>query len=418
MSSDWDMEVMTEPPKISDGVLAVTSQNLLPCLIWKDIEVIEETRRDLTVVERFIIEAGLRVEQLSPHDVEEITSLPVRAARRFLLRLCSSGVFTPASAGGFDINRDKGESALAEKAVAERHSVKWSFVFLPRTDDLIAFPVEKLNEISRLKAKCSAPVPTSVPSLGRLALLRERIQQRRVTDLPKHVVDLPDFEKDTKIENLCPAYSCRGEVWEVDRCSTLKLWLSGLDKNNRESEHELKLSNPPGLKELWDSAANVLADPIMLKSAEKMIGKYFGFAAGEAPELRQRGPSRYTAVLTKAAAEAVFIKGASLTASFGLAVRSSEWSTELEISFKPDSKAAAALFIIDKSVALLLKSTNMDRNAVETAIREGVGTDALGPEDAKLVTVESVLDRLWVRGQFDLIYSMRYATDFNYEQNS
>jgi hypothetical protein len=416
MTSEGNIKILTEPPAISDGVLAVTNQSLLPCLIWKDIEVTQETRRELTVVERFIIAAGLRLEQLSPQDVEEITSLPVRAARRLLLRLCSTGIFTPGFGGGFEVMRERAESALSRKAVSERRSVKWSFVFLPRTDDLIAFNPEtpQLNEISRLKATCQAPVPSSVAGSGRLALLRERILKRRIINLPENVVELSDFKTDTKIENLCPAYACRGELRLRDKRQTLRFWLTGFDKKNKEAEYELEFMDAPGLAKLWADTANSLAEPTVQESVLESIREYFGFAAGIAPELRQRGPSRYTAVLTKAAAESL-PKRFSLIAPFGLTFRRPEWWTELEISFEPDTKAAAVLFATDKAVALLSQSMCMDENSIETAIREAVGTYDLGSEHSGLVTTESVLDRLWVMGRFHIIYSGRAATDFNYE---
>lgn len=418
MSFKPQFTVLTRPPAVPDGTVAVTAGRLLPCLVWNDVEVIEETKRELTLVERFIIKAGLELEQLAPLDIEETISLPKRIVYRLLVRLCVARIFAPIENGRFEVLRENAERAVQERSASERRPGKLSFIFLPRTDDLIAFHAgsAELQRLFRLKGVYKAPVPASAAGMSRASLLRERIQQRRIVNLPGEIVDAANnTSPDDTISALCPAYTCRGEWMESDGRTKMRMWLAGLGKRGQESEQYLELDDAAGLKTLWQGTLDALAAPSGLKAAEGAIAKHFYLPAEHSAELVQRAPSCYAAGLTKPAVAAAFGKGIGLLHHFGLAINGQEWGTEINVGFEPKTKAAAVLFATDRAAALVSRIPTLGRGDIESAIREGAGHYKLNEEHAQLVTPESVLDRLWQLGSFHLVYSLRTLDDFTYE---
>lgn len=399
-------ELSESPPRLKEGVLIVVREALLPMLLWEDIKVVRHVRKELTIVERFILEVALTLKTFYTGEIEEITSIPRRAVQRIVRHLVSMGALSIGDDGNYSVLETTARKALKEKALIEKRGGKLTFVYLPGTDDLLAFDKEKGDrralELDRLMPASSRPVSADVQQEKKHAFLNRRVSSRSVANLPDDVVEVPVPDDDRNIPELCPAYHCHGQVVRED--DSMRLFLTIYSKKRKDEDEPLSvpvnLTGADALVKLWTEMAELLEKEDYYMEIWRLIEP-----KGSKPISVERLESgEWSFSVDRDTAQAIASGGRYLVLPFGLLIKSEESILHLAMKLVPSDGAAATVFAVDEAVTQLLKvpepltGAHLDRVASELT-----------------ADPEAIKGRMWGLRHYRHIYSLREREDFCYE---
>lgn len=385
----------------------------MPCFIWLDVEVSREIRHELTVLERFIIEAGVELGSFDERDIEEITSIPARIVRRFMLRLLRSGT-AEVERGVFKVLPDIATRVLQQEFTSELKPAKLTFLYFPRTDDLIACPDDDdVRRILRLRPAFAAPVPQERAGKPVGDFLADRIEARTVSGLPRDIVRLSANDNLGDMPKLCQTWRASAQVRGTNEGLRLYLTFYGQSKKNPEhAEHaNVQLRGAEGLTNLWVSLPQSLSD----SRYSSALSEPLGLVGGRPRAIVALGPSRYAVRLRAADTQALFDQGICLSNARGLGLCASEFIAEVEVNYTPEQPESAHQFAIDRAVVILRNKQPSDIGDLQAAIVTACATENVSPNAARRVTTDAVLSRLWELEDFGIIYALRAQEDFRYE---
>jgi hypothetical protein len=399
------------PPDVADEPLVVITEALLPIFDWIDVPVVRAVEHKLSAVERFLIEAALRLGDLDVEDIEELTGLPEEATRRISGHLCEISVLA-AQYGRYVANEEAAVATLTRESLVELRPDVLTFVVLPRSGDAIAFEHKQGRtappQISRLDPVASAPVPGTYRDATRTAMLRALAEARRVADLPEDVTEIAAPAAEEPVPDICPVYRYAGRL----RLRAGQVRATGYIYGERGEERvRLDLSRAGHLIDYWLNQAELL----YLTETFEAVCREIGCSPADA-KARRAGASHWAFQVNSTGARDLTRRGVRLCRPGGLEILSPDGPTKIEVaaSFEPADAEAAISFAADAAADLLEELppdslTPADLGQAVVTACEAHQVQA-GPE-----TEHEVRTRLWARGHQYLVYKLRAGEDFSYD---
>lgn len=404
-------------PRISRSATVQVREALVPMQLWTSVPVVQRIDEELTIVDRFVLEAALALDPMYPRDVEEVTQIPQDAITRIAGRLTGLGLLTSDGAG-YRADPDAAYAALNQRS-APRYVTAWlSFLYLPDGDDLVAFATGSgqaaapmLNRVGPVGDKA---LPEDAAGVPVAEFIGPRIRAGTVAGLSDDIVDAAgaatpggdDEDGDLpgtgpRVPDTCPVYRCAGHVKRDGGGVTLVLRITGRT-GNREA---CVIPGADGQAELWESIDVRVPDALT------------GWDGGIRPE--KVTPTSWRFTLDEAAADSASSRHIPISEPSGLSVTEMpSCVVETEIDFEPLDRAAARIFALDHAVRDVTEtapsSVSGSREALTRAAVSGAARyAAYGLGDSSL-TGDDVEERLWAGNYFGHVYAFREAEDFAY----
>ncbi|MFF5113594.1 hypothetical protein [Streptosporangium sp. NPDC000509] len=425
------MKLRSITPTVLEGdAVAIISESFLPMLYWRNVPVLRRRSRELTSLERFVLEMGLALGTIDPTDFSAVTSLPPSVLAGAAWQLVADGVLTP-DGTGYRVDPGRSVEALTQQSVHRLVRSTADFVLLPRTGDLLVVASEKnswLRELERkqLTADLRAPVPPELKGYGRAAYLGMRVREGAAGTHGSGVADVPipdhgdvPLVEDLKggpgqpvLPGLCPAYRCSAVVrTDPDAGHVADVTLTGSrrrsGKDGEQVEVSVRLDGADGLLGRWLALADHLGDPVAQRAAWRELG-LVPERDGPPPRMRRRGPSAWELLLEGETARMIGDRGRMLAEPMGLAVQGEEAVAEVSCWFFPADDDARLLFARDDVVTSVMSAHDpageLERACAEAGRRYGTTLDE-----------ESVRERIWALGHYALAYELRRRKDFAYD---
>jgi hypothetical protein len=399
------------PPNVADEPLVVITEALLPIFDWIDVPVVRAVEQKLSAVERFLIEAALRLGDLDVEDIEELTGLPEEATRRIAGHLCEISVLA-AGDGRYVANEEVAQATLTRESLIELRPGVLTFLVLPRSGDALAFEHKQGRtappQISRLVPGASAPVPDTYRDASRTVMLRTLIEARQVADLPEDVVEITEPGDDEPVPDVCPTFRYAGRL----QLRAGQVRASGHIYGERsEDKVRLDLSRADRLVDYWLSQAELLH----LADTFEAVCREIGCSPADA-KARRAGASHWAFQVNSTGARDLTTRGVRLCRPGGLELLSPDRTTKIEVvaSFEPADAGAAITFAVDAAADMLeeLPPDSLTPPDLGQAVATACATYQVEPGS---VTEHEVRTRLWTRGHQYLVYKLRADEDFGYD---
>jgi hypothetical protein len=400
--------VWTGSDSVPRNASVVIREALVPMLLWPSVPVLRRIYEELTVVDRFVAEAAVALAPMRAEDVEEVTTIPRDAVVRIAGRLVGLGLLRAEGADYHPVE-EAVRNALRQRAVPEERRGSMTFLYLPHSDDLIAFPVGPGLSRPPLLQKADpaevAPLPRELAGARRADVLRARIQSGRAAGLPPEVVDVLDDPTDDALPPSCPAYRCRGHVKSGDDG---RLVLEVLDRDGKKTA-QWTLSGATGQAAQWIALASRAADAGAAWTAD-----------GGTVQVRQDEPAAWTYALDSGAAQAATRDGVRLGDPAGLEIHDGDRREDdrvvvvVNARFEPLDRRATRVFALDDAIHAVVdqdpagvSADSVARATAAARARYGLAPDAL--------TGAEVTESLWTGRHYRHVYGLRAAKDFPYD---
>lgn len=377
-------------------------------LLWPSVPVIRRIYEELTVVDRFIVEAALTLAPMRAEDVEEVTTIPKDAVIRIAGRLVSLGLLRPDGADYYPVEA-AAQNALRERAVPETRKASMTFLYLPHSDDLIAFPTgpgrSKPPLLQKAKSAEIAPLPREIAGTGRADLLRARIRSGRAAGLPPDIVDVAEDTPDEALPSSCPAYRCRGHVKSNDDG---RLVLDVIDRNGKKTAQWT-----------FSGAIKQANEWIALTMRALDAGTSWTSVGGDV-QVIQEGPGAWMYVLDAVAANAAAQDGIRLSEPAGLEIHDGDrreddrMVVEVNARFVPLDHDATAVFALNHAIRTVIDQDTSSVSALTVKEATAAARVTYGLENDAL-TESRVADSLWTNKHYRHVYALRYTKDFPYD---
>jgi hypothetical protein len=387
-------------PKVPHAALAEVVEALLP-LHQFNAPVIKVVRDRLSVVERFIIEAALDLGSIAAIDVAEVTGLQPDLAARVIARVAAVGVLEPdEDAEAFRPVTPAAANALTDAELRQYHHAELTFLYLPRTDDLIAFEPGSGKTrpplLNRVAPVYQAPLPAELVGAKTAEFLEARIAAGTLLGLPDwlHGPE-PSAER---LPETCPAYRCRGHLRGGGKGPVLRL----VDATRTDRVQPFASAGEATGLTAWLSV-----------QAESLTG---AFAQWDEPVLSPHrldgdDDTAYGCDVPGDLARKMMTDGLPLSRPLGLAIHDEEARLRIGVRLRPADLPSRELFALDQAVAAVLAVPlrSLDADRLSAAV-----SAAGAAYDCELVAGQ-VRDELWRRRQFFHVYQLRAADDFAYD---
>ncbi|MEV0647434.1 hypothetical protein AB0I28_19400 [Phytomonospora sp. NPDC050363] len=368
----------------------------MPVLWWRDVPLAASEPVELTPLDRFVIEAAMKLGRLGKEDFELFTGLPQRVFGGLARRLWSlnmveltDGIITT-SAGAAD--------GLADGTAPRTRDINTDLLFLPYTDDLIA--VEGgLGDFERAIPRTQrngVPLPDRFHGLSRHELLRERVRAGSVLNLPAGVTGPANDSVDEPLDAmagvkgdptipLIPTIECSITVPHDLQHPHVILELTAKNASAR-----LDVGAPAGLIRWLTSVDRELQrEPTSLRP--------LGAGTFDSARLRYHDLGRWSVQVDGREASRLAELG-SLTAARCIDIRKEDVRLLSSIALRPSDPAAEELFALDEFLDRLLGAPD----EVYELAKSFTGDRAV------------LRRRAWTLGHFWIVHVLREAEDFAY----
>ncbi|MEV4320513.1 hypothetical protein [Actinocrispum sp. NPDC049592] len=382
----------------------VVSDAIVPMLLWPSVPVIHLVYEELTVVDRFVVEAALAIAPVRVEDIEEITGIPRDAITRIAGRLSGLDLLR---VDGLDYyaNEFNARQALDRRSVAERRPTSLTFLYLPYTDDMVAFaPGHRPDppHLHKVRKTDPAPLPTFIGGQSRAQLIRDRISAGDVAGLPAgmELVDVADDAGDDIVSDWCPAYRCRGHVRTREDATTLILDV--FDSDGRRAA-KCMIPAATGQAEEWRE----------LLDHAGSAGEAWQSGGGLVTASRT-GPMAWSYELDCAAAQSASDSGIALSEPASLLIQDSTNEVVVNTDFVPADNAASKVFALDQAIRAVSETdlAKVQPDSVARAVEAANSSYGLADD---VLTEAEVMQRLWANHHYRHIYAMRTIRDFDYD---
>ena len=391
------------PPEIPRNASVIVEEAWVPMLLWPSVPMIRVVYEELTVVDRFMVESALALAPMHAEDIEEVTTIPRDAVTRIAGRLTGLGLLR-ADGGGYFAVESTALAALERRSVPEHRTAFLTILYLPSSDDMVAFtqgpgrPDPPL--LQKVKAVQRAPLPPDVVGMNRAELLRDRIQTGRIAELPEDIVDAVDGAAQEALPDSCPAYRCRGHVRWRDSQATLVLDV--LDGDGKRAA-QCRIPGAVGQAAAW----------VALASQAKAAGDAWQVTGGEVAVL-QDGPAEWAYKLDGAAAEAAAREGLNLSQPAGLQIHHEDGVVAVRARFLPSDYAATRVFALHHAIRTVIEEDPARLVPDAVAVAAATARSTYGLADDTL-TESELAGQLWTDCHYRHVYALRATRDFAYD---
>lgn len=405
-------------PKIPRSATVLIKEALVPMHLWTSVPVVKCIDEELTIVDRFVLEAALSLAPMYARDVEEVTQIPEDAVTRIAGRLTGLGLLR-SDGGAYWAEADAAYDALTKQS-APRYATAWlSFLYLPDGDDLVAFSagpgqtaVPMLNRVAPISGKALASDVAGVPLTE---FIGQRIRSGTVARLPEDIVDVVEEVTSAdehgnddgpihvqRVPDTCSVYRCAGHVKRQGDDVTLVLQIKGR-AGNRE---KCVIPGAVGQANIWESIDVQVPDAV-----EDWDGRI---------AIEKITSASWRFILDEVAADSAAWRDVPISEPGGLSITElPSCIVEVEIEFEPEDSAAARIFALDHAVREVTEtayeSITGSRNILARAAESGAARFAEYGPGGLPVTGKDVEERLWAGNHFRHVYAIREAEDFAYD---
>jgi len=383
------------PRKVERRSRVVVQETLVTMLLWPSVPVLRRVDHDLTVIDRFVVEAALALDPMQPSDVEEVTGVPADAVGRIADRLVGLGALV-AGQEGYSATA-VARNALQRKTIPEERQAYLTFLYLPDTDELMAYPPgpQAANPplLQRAHPAGLTRLPDDVTAQSRSQFIRERLSA--VPGLPADIVDTIDSPELMPVD--CPQYRCRGTVRQP---------ADGMPELVLQIDHEAGkqvIAKIVGARQLADRWAQLAA-------AGSQAGEAWTTDGGKVTAT-QVSPTALTFELDGLAAAAADRQEVALGGPAGLLVHEENDVVYLEATFAAaddDARRILAVHHACREVSAMLPA-RVSPAVLQRAAEAAQEHLALGQET---IDAQDVIGALWQRRLYQHVYSARREEDF------
>jgi hypothetical protein len=368
-------------------------QAWLPMMVLQGIEVIVKVYEDMTMMERFVIEALLALKRMHASELQEIASIPTELALWLLTMLKHKGLVYELEESWYRPDVDRCTDAIEQRRIPMQRSDRIDCLWFPESREIVVVEKKKskslFRDLRRLNPGRRWPVPSDLQGTPRKNILINALEEGRIYGItPQTIQEVKDVG--TINNDMLPAYICKATV-AVDCRKSWRLSLIGLHPLRQEggtttvrSQEEVALPVPllQGLVNIWQDRITHEGRTI----ANHLLQKY-GFSA-----VTNHGMG-FHAMLSGDAALSISQEHI-LNTVFGVHVRiSDELECELPLTCQPSDKIAEKLFEVDMVV----------RDALHRVPSE---------ELFRRIPRQRLYERLWQLKLFKSLYDLREAEDF------
>jgi len=359
----------------------------LPMKVLDGVTLTVESRRSMSVMEKFAAEALLTLNAVKPVDLREIASIPEELAMWLLASLeqkglaCRKGdVFEPQIA--------QCTEALKQGAVSTTQEGTRDIIWFPETDEVVVLEnaTPFLRSLRKLVPEQNYPLPRKQQKQTRSSLLTKPLDEGRFygdsAGMVRQITDLKSVESEK-----CPAYCC-ATILPDDENSMWSLTISGPKKSRsstegpKRSDIEVPVPRLQALTNSWRQRIAASAAGVTNKLHDAYGLSHVNFATSGI-QTQLTGEQARTLAQTQL-----------LSDMLGLQVRiSDELEYILPLKLSPADGSAEKLFEIDRHVRQLLSPEN-----------------AL-PVEAD-ISMHDIRDRLWELQLYKPLYDLREVEDF------
>jgi hypothetical protein len=386
-----------------EGVVAIVAEALVPIVFWPRVTIVRAIDEELTVVERFLLEAAVQLGKVTNEMIEEITDLPSEVLDALFGGLVSFGLLV--KEGGAHVPQtEEVEQTLATGSLRRHSQDTCSIAFLPQTDEAVAYggPLNGRRRRSPPAPSLSVAtdkgyLPVGARTAGRRPseILEDLLVRRRIAGLPTDIVKIASDSEEQPLPETCPVYRVDGVI----RDGTPRL---DLRTATGDQQTKIDLSGADVLAARWMYLARFMEDPEGLERAAAALG-----CVARDMVLGPKGAGRLEVRLNERAAATASAQH-SLALPGGFNVIDAQSVITVQVELRPGDDAAAALFALDRAAARLRSDgTEAVAEILAAAAREFGVPETLLAEDA-------LVGRLWALAQYDLVYALRESEDFAY----
>jgi hypothetical protein len=392
----------TAPIPAPKNAHTVVVEALVPMLLWTSVPVVRRVDEELTIIDRFVVESALALAPMRAEDVEELTGVPREVVNRIAGRLTGLGLLR-GTGGAYYAVEDPARMALGQHSVPKYRQASLTFLYLPYSDDLIAFPPGPRQAdpplLQRATPAESAPTPPELAGADRTEALRARILVREVAGLPDDIVDAADPGAAHRIADICPAYRCRGWVRGSGTDTTLVL---GIRDNDGRETVQVSLRGAVRQAAKWSA----------IGEQASAAGLSWTASGGQVTAYRE-SPLDWVYRLDGAAADAAMADVA-LSAEARLEIHADECVLAVGARFAPLDAAASRRFALDHAIRAVAgtDARRLNHDVLTAAVDQARAGYELTADE---LTEAEVADRLWSDGHYWHVYALRSQRDFRYD---
>jgi len=394
-----------EAPRLAKETVAVVSEALVPMFLWPWVPVVKRIPDRLTSLERIACEAALQLLPVRPEDLVELTDVPRDVVDRVLARLVAADVLERGGDGEDHLPTEATVVVLAEQEVVRHEVTRCGFVFLPVTDELLAFP-GGVPAWGRARPAGHWPMPDDLAGTARATLIHGRIAAGLVRGLPDDIVGAaagPD-QPDDAVPDTCPAYRCRGRAVADGDATTVRLEVFP-DPAALSRPVGGQLPGAGGLAEHWRGSAGQVAAAVREWPGEVTV--------------EPDGPCSWRLALSApaalAAAEELADAGLVLTRPAALSLAAEDHIATAVVRFIPRDAQAMTVFAVEHAAQTVIREPDL-ASLGDTALHQALaGARAAYPDAGNGLTPAAVEARIWRLGHYQHLYALRRERDFSYD---
>lgn len=411
------LEISNIVPNVAENVLISAKNIILPIYILSDIRVQCERLEELTVLKRIILEAALEMESLESSDIEEITGISAAIAGRQLAILERAHLLETYDHRTYAPIRDKVISSIESQAYPVRYQRNLSFIYLPDTDDLLAFDVNLggLHFRNILKMKSHLKYPSPFPNETDLnVFVNKKIKEGDIANLPNDVMEVSKTPRKKKVPGECPAYLCKGTLEEKDGGRVITIDI--LDKDEIADTCQIVLPEAKYFMAKWEHVIGLLDEATF----HNQLWNLLDLENDEQKKLT-RNNCNFNIELNnndlRQVMEKYLTQDRTLAEPFGLLIITDDGTKyEFKAQFSPSDEEGQKEFAFSEMIRDIQRQKLLDLNwdnmrCICHAVSEKYCMNETAPDNLAML----INGRLWHQKRYSIIYKLRESEDFKYE---
>jgi hypothetical protein len=371
------------------GVDIVVEQAWLPMVIFDGVKVVTKSDQSISMMERFVLEALLRLQTLEVRELQEIASIPPELGAWLLASLRQKGLVRNVG-DGFAPVVECCTTALASGQLPIKRTDKRDLLWFPETDEVVVLKssTATIRSLRKLKPSGSWSIPPNKRGKTRAALLDEPLKAGRIHGHnADSILGIPDETPVT--DEKIPAYVCSAATSSRVEAGPWHIEVLGLKRERRDADQQperVSVTLPvPRLP--------ILIDSWRRRTIETRAAVADDFKRIQGVSAQPHGEFGLRVDLGVSEAQ-VFARERLLAEVFGVTVRiDDEFAFVVPLRCNPADEGATQLFAVDSVIRGLLSDTCTDPTSYG-------------------VRRESILNRLWQLRMFKPLYDLREAEDF------
>lgn len=373
----------------------------LPMFVWENVPIRTKSSRGLTMMERFVIECLIRLNDCHADDLREIAAIPTELADWLLASCLQKGLATR-KGDRFQAETHACDNALQQNRIPIVIDEQVDLLCFPETEEfaLIRDAGQFIRDVRSVLPSGQFPLPERWKRAERREMLSQAIKSGRVYG--EGVAAIVDVHGDARVEqDTCPAYQANAIL--VDQSEgDWRLEIIGSRKIKRRASAE----STDGQTD----APQVVSIPIDIPALPHLVRNWRDSLAAVQGAIRDRLSERGLAtqgnhngcwqVNVDGAAASAMACEQLLATSIDLEVlvdREVRFSFPLQL--QPSDRKATKAFDRDAAVREVLSSPQTADAAASIC-------------NAARATMAELRHRLWELKEFGKVYELREAEDF------